>query len=120
MENHVMEIQGNKVPQTGHSVALSLRNPKNKKLALAFIGSDSSDAIHALARKLPHYHSYGYLVFDGDKAVNSLKGYWPVTQSPMTVFFPGPDGTAGKVPMGKLVHGKPLANMASTDSRKGR
>ncbi|HIE56124.1 MAG TPA: hypothetical protein EYP90_13265, partial [Chromatiaceae bacterium] len=37
----------------------------------------SPGAADALARKLPHYGKYSYLLFDGETAVNQLKGQWP-------------------------------------------
>ncbi|MGB1110231.1 MAG: M1 family metallopeptidase [Gammaproteobacteria bacterium] len=40
-----------------------------------------------LARKLPHYGRYGYLIFEGDEASNSLKGEWPATSRSLSVEF---------------------------------
>ncbi len=111
LEHDILALGENRVPKTGHSVAMTVRDPKNSKLALTWIGSDRADAIRELARKLPHYHNYSYLVFEGDKAVNVLKGNWPVLRSPMSVFFPGTNGAIEKVPMGKLVPRKPLARL---------
>src|SRR5208337_2318903 len=110
-ENDILEIGENRVPKMGHSVGITLRHPENNKLALTWVASDGADAIRSLARKLPHYDNYSYLVFDGDKALNSLKGYWPVLRSPMSVFFIGTNGSILKVPMGKLVPRKPLARV---------
>jgi acetylornithine deacetylase/succinyl-diaminopimelate desuccinylase-like protein len=48
------------------------------------VASDHPAAIADLARKLPHYRKYSYLVFEGDELNNINKGQWPVTQSPLT------------------------------------
>lgn len=110
-EGDFLEIEGHRVPRKDRSLVLTYRHPKNRKLAVAWVGSDAADAIRALARKIPHYNNYSYLVFDGDKAQNSLKGYWPVPRSPMTAFFPGADGSLRDAPMGKLVPRKPLTTI---------
>ncbi len=111
LEHDILAIGENRVTKTGHSVAMTVRHPKNNKLALTWIAGDRADAIRVLARKLPHYQNYGYLVFEGDKAVNVLKGYWPVLRSPMSVFFPGKNSSILKVPTGKLLPRKPLARL---------
>ena len=40
-----------------------------------------------LGRKLPHYGRYSYLAFTGDEPVNTLKGQWPVVDSPLSVML---------------------------------
>ena len=109
VEHDSLTIGENRVPKMGHSTAMTVRHPKNNKLALTWVASDRAEAIRGLARKLPHYHNYSYLVFEGDKALNAVKGYWPVLRSPMSVFFPGTNGSILKAPMGKLEPRKPLA-----------
>ncbi len=42
-------------------------------ISTGFIGADSAALIDALARKLPHYGSYGVLVFDAATGSNRLK-----------------------------------------------
>src|SRR5262249_42000826 len=37
----------------------------------------------ALARKLPHYGKYSWLVFAGDEATNEATGEWPVGDTPL-------------------------------------
>ena len=44
-------------------------------------------AIAALARKIPHYGKYGFLVFTGDEATNLRKDEWLVRESSVTVVF---------------------------------
>lgn len=93
----------------GHPVALAVRHPGNADLALLWIGADEPRAIPGLARKLPHYHKYSYLVFEGVEPGNIVKGRWAVSDSPMTVRLPGEDGELSRVPMAALAPRKPLA-----------
>jgi hypothetical protein len=45
--------------------------------ALGWLAADDSRALPGLARKLPHYGKYGYLVFSGTSPDNRIKGQWP-------------------------------------------
>ena len=58
-----------------------------KSYPRAFIAADQAAALPGLGRKIPHYHKYSYLAFEGDEPQNRLKGRWPVTDSPMSVVF---------------------------------
>ncbi|MBC6961989.1 MAG: M20/M25/M40 family metallo-hydrolase, partial [Nitrosomonas sp.] len=53
-----------------------------------WVASDQPAAITELARKLPHYRKYSYLVFEdsgkSEELNNINKGQWPVTRSPLT------------------------------------
>ncbi|MFP4076019.1 MAG: M1 family aminopeptidase, partial [Halochromatium sp.] len=51
---------------------------------LGWIGADSAEAISGLARKLPHYGKYGYLLFAGSAPANVDKGQWPAGESRLT------------------------------------
>ncbi len=53
----------------------------------AWIAADLPAALPGLGRKLPHYHKYSYLAFEGEEPENRLKGRWPVTDSPMSRLF---------------------------------
>ena len=53
----------------------------------ALITADLAVALPGLGRKLPHYHRYSYLAFEGEEPQNRLKGRWPVTESPMSLVF---------------------------------
>jgi aminopeptidase N len=101
-----------------HSVVLSGRNPWNKDSAMMFIATGLKDALPGLARKLPHYHKYSYLVFEGDEPVNILKGRWPVLDSPMTAFISHIDGKVPKPEMGGLAVQKPLATLPEAAEEK--
>ena len=61
------------------------RHPLSDLHNVAWLASDNTRAFPGLARKLPHYGKYSYLVFSGDAPRNVLKGQWPVTDSPLQV-----------------------------------
>lgn len=105
------------IPRKNHSVVLAGSNPENIEFALIFIGADLPEALPGLARKIPHYHKYSYLVFEGDEPANVLKGRWPVIDSPMTLFLPGDGGTA-KAGRGRLTPRRPLISPDELLSRE--
>lgn len=106
------------MPKQNHSFVLSARVPGRKETALLFLASDKAEALPGLGRKLPHYHKYSYLVFEGQEPVNVAKGRWPVVHSPLTVVFPREDGTLSPTETGKLVPRKALASMPEAEIRK--
>jgi aminopeptidase N len=92
-----------------YSLVVTGRNPWNKEFAVMFIAAESTAALPGLGRKLPHYHKYSYLVFEGDEPVNRVRGRWPVLDSPMTAFIPSVDGKIVKKAMASLAARLPLA-----------
>lgn len=105
-----LRIAGSEVLVEKHSFVFIARNPRNGDMALAFIASGSGEALSGLGRKLPHYHKYSYLGFEGDEPVNVLKGRWPAVDSPMTVLLPRGEGVH-KVAMGLLGRRAPLISL---------
>ena len=65
----------------------TLSNPENNKLTLGFLATNDPGAIMNLARKLMHYGKYGYLAFEGDNTTNTLKGIFPILDSPLVYSF---------------------------------
>ncbi|MEA3641032.1 MAG: M1 family aminopeptidase [Lamprobacter sp.] len=51
---------------------------------LGWIATNNAEAVIGLARKLPHYGKYGYLVFEGSAPTNLVKGQWPAGESSLT------------------------------------
>ncbi|MEW6214136.1 MAG: M20/M25/M40 family metallo-hydrolase [Nitrospirota bacterium] len=94
-----------------HSVVLTARNPENKDMALMLIASEIAEALPGLSRKLPHYHKYSYLGFQGNEPANIAKGRWPVINSPMTAFMPCEDGLFSRVEMGELAPREPITTL---------
>ncbi len=63
--------------------AVVLLDADNSRTPLGFIGADDPEVITLMARKLPHYSSYGVLAFSKPEANNLLKQHLPVQMSPM-------------------------------------
>ncbi len=90
LQNHGVEVTNEGVTlnqqqyyKDKHALLLSVRNPQNPLKTLLWVVSENAKAIPGLARKLPHYGKYSYLVFEGDAPDNIVKGQWDVTDSPM-------------------------------------
>ena len=67
------------------SLVLAARRPHRPDVAVGMITVDDTAALAGLARKLPHYGAYGYLLFEGPEPRNVMKGQWPSTGSPLAV-----------------------------------
>ncbi len=80
-----LTLAGKKAPLAGHSAFVVRRNPYNpSRHAAWFISADPAKAA-SVARKIPHYGKYSYLLFAGDQ--NRLKGVWEAETSPLRVDF---------------------------------
>ncbi len=77
-----LTLAGTSYPYKNHSFVISQRSPASGQ-AMAWVVGCSEEAVMRLARKLPHYGKYSYLVFNGDQAQIDLKGEWPITRSPL-------------------------------------
>ena len=64
--------------------AVVLLDADNSRTPLGFIGADDPEVITLIARKLPHYSSYGALAFELPEVNNIIKQHLPVLKSPMT------------------------------------
>ncbi len=69
------------------SIIAAARNPANPAAVFVFLSAPTAAAADALARKLPHYGKYSWLVFSGDSADNEGKGEWPPGDSPLRRVF---------------------------------
>ena len=84
------------------------------------IAVDDTAAVAGLARKLPHYGAYGYLLFEGSEPRNVMKGQWPSTGSPLTVYLgPANDAVAAarramRRPLGEPVPARDQAGAPRT------
>ncbi len=67
-----------------HSVVLVGRHPARADLTVSWVASGNPAALPGLGRKLPHYHKYSALLFEGDEPANVAKTRWPVVGSPLT------------------------------------
>ncbi len=81
-----LRLRGEKLDLAGLSPVLTRWRERQP---LAWMGSADASALSALARKLPHYGKYSYLVFSGPEARNQTKGQWPSGDSAL-VHWLGP------------------------------
>jgi hypothetical protein len=63
--------------------AVVLLDADNRRPAMGFIGAQSPEVIASMASKLPHYSSYGLLVFELPAVNNIIKRNLPVLNSAM-------------------------------------
>jgi peptidase M28-like protein/peptidase M1-like protein/PDZ domain-containing protein len=69
----------------GRSVVAAVRHPHNPDSVVIYVSASSEAAADALARKLPHYGKYSWLVFAGDEATNEATGEWPIGDTPLAL-----------------------------------
>jgi len=69
---------------TGESIALVTDKGRRP---VGLVAAGNPEAIPGLARKLPHYGKYSYLVFAGVEPANRIKGQWPGGDSRLSVRF---------------------------------
>jgi aminopeptidase N len=67
----------------GRSLVAGVRHPDNLESVVIYVSASSEAAANALARKLPHYGKYSWLVFAGDAATNEATGEWPIGDTPL-------------------------------------
>ncbi len=71
------------------SAVLTLRDPTDENRSWSILVASDPGVVPALARKLPHYGRYSYLLFSGEKNVE--KGSFKVKDSPLRLVI-GPRG----------------------------
>ncbi len=83
LDDEALVVKDNRHPLNGGSLALAAgRRPL---LGLLVLGDPEQAA--SLARRLPHYGKYGYLLFD-DQGKNRLKGQWSTGGGALEARFP--------------------------------
>jgi len=70
------------------SAFIVMPNPLNGKRIAAWFLSANAPVDAVVARKIPHYGKYSYLLFEGDE--NRQKGTFPPAESPLRVDFAQP------------------------------
>jgi aminopeptidase N len=95
-----LTVQGTLLDRGDRAVVLMARRSASPDQALGWLAADDVAALPGLGRKLPHYGRYSYLAFSGTAPDNTLKGQWPVLDSPMSVPVPGAESVdSGAAPM---------------------
>jgi len=100
LEGDAIAVDAESIPYAGHSAVVVIRHPKSPERALGWIAADPLAALPGLGRKLPHYGKYSYLGFEGTEPVNTVKGQWSATDSPLAVDLrPAAERTAALPPL---------------------
>ena len=81
LSGHTVTIDKQQLHANKHAVVLL--DADNSRTPLGFIGADDPEVIALIARKLPHYSSYGVLAFELPEVNNIIKQHLPVLKSPM-------------------------------------
>ncbi|OGW27683.1 MAG: hypothetical protein A2X56_08260 [Nitrospirae bacterium GWC2_57_13] len=113
-----VNINRTTISKKDHAFVFTARHGKNNDLAKLFIASDKAEALPGLGRKLPHYHKYSYLAFQGTAPENIAKGRWQITNSPLTAFVPDAQGAVISVEMADLAQRPPLAALPQAFSKE--
>ncbi len=101
-----------------NDIVVSVRHPQNPASVLVWLTIGNPQAVNGLARKLPHYGKYSYLIFTGFEPTNVDKGQWPVVNSPLAKIIPLPDGQLPKHYKTELPKRPPLARLQPLFSAK--
>ncbi|MDF1614033.1 M1 family metallopeptidase [Desulfurivibrio dismutans] len=78
-----LQVDEQAFSRIGHAFALALPHPDNPDGTIGWIALDRPAMLAGVIRRLPHYHSYGALVFQGDQAENIFRHRWPAHASPL-------------------------------------
>lgn len=118
IKQNELQIGAQKILRENHSVVLTARLPDNKSLSFTWIAADLPESLPGLGRKLPHYHKYSYLGFQGPESTNIAKGRWPILDTPMTTLVAREDGTTQRIGRAKLTRREPLAYLPVVFSKE--
>jgi len=80
------ELAGQTYPSGTSSFFGVWPHPRSSKNAVAVLAHGRENDHLTLARKIPHYGRYSYLVFAG--TTNQVKGVWPAASSPLIHVWP--------------------------------
>lgn len=112
-----VRLEGSRLPRAGHAFVITARQPANPELTLSWAALDDPAAAAGLGRKLPHYHKYSYLAFEGAEPANVAKGRWPASVSPLTLPIAAGDASSPVAAMALLPKRPALAALPPNNSR---
>ncbi len=103
LDEDAVQLEGVRFQKKTHSFVITA----GTEYPRMWIATDDPAALPGLGRKLPHYHKYSYLAFEGEEPVNVAKGRWPVPDSPLTRILvkgerPKPAALAPREPLATL------------------
>ncbi len=80
-------LEKKKIGTENKSFVLAVRNSRDAKNVVVWLGMKNKNATAGLIRKLPHYGKYSFLAFEGDEPDNIRKGAWESVNSPLAHRF---------------------------------
>jgi hypothetical protein len=89
-----LRVAANTFAAATSSIVAVAREPGSSQSVRVFLSAPTAAAATGLARKLPHYGKYSWLVFSGEAPDLVASGEWPATHSPLARQF-----DAGDAPM---------------------
>jgi len=107
-----MRLGDTRVVKGKSAVVIAGRRQSNRDHSLLWLAADKPATIEALARKLPHYKVFSYLVFNEGDANNQLKGKWLLQTTPMKFYLQAPRAHYADIPPRV-----PLATLANSARR---
>ncbi len=84
-----LRLGGRAFARPGRTAVVAVTSAVDPEEAWVLLATDTPEALPGLARKLPHYRKYGYLVFEGEEPVNIGKGEWRASGSPLVRLLDG-------------------------------
>lgn len=112
LTNETVRLGKTSFKNNKNSFVISVRHPKNPTSVLVLLSIDNKDAVQGLARKLPHYGKYSYLVFEGTEPTNIAKGEWGTVNSPLMAKANADNQTSPASIFTNLPRRKALAELA--------
>ncbi|WP_245232565.1 M1 family metallopeptidase [Thiorhodococcus minor] len=82
LDPHRLVVDGERVDTGTESQVLTLGDDA---APIGWVAAADAAQVPALARKLPHYGKYSYLVFSGPESTNRIKGQWPSGKSELVL-----------------------------------
>ncbi|MEW7979902.1 MAG: M1 family metallopeptidase [gamma proteobacterium symbiont of Phacoides pectinatus] len=87
-----LERDGFNIDATNYTLAdfagaVTLKHPDDQRLAIGLLTLRDSDHLAGLAKKLPHYSKYSYVLFDARSLVNAAKGQWLESTSKLNIIL---------------------------------
>jgi aminopeptidase N len=85
LSDGTVSLGGGEYEIRGRTFVCALPNPREAGSVVTVILTDDTNALASILHKLPHYGRNSYLVFDGDRAVES--GVWESKAGPLRADF---------------------------------
>lgn len=101
-------VGGNDYDLKTHSYAITISSAgkpaATSRQTTGWLSADSVASLTGMARKLPHYGKYSFVIFRGEQPVNVLKGQWDTSESALRLTLSGqPSQTEMRLPLARAL-----------------